>query len=199
MRSMEASAARCCSRRWRITKLDWGCTASSQSSLARRALASGKLMASGSVAFYYANCTHARAAWRGSFHPQPGAHSGSPRGDIFNVGDILSAWQEPDASRRSSGRARRSEGGERHLRHPRHACLPAVQRRVPGRSAAGAGQCGRSGEPSTRLTSRAATARSSPPHLVSALSRASAHRDRQPRARGRGAAPGGRDRSARPL
>ena len=53
MRSTEASVAKLCSRRWLITSTGWGCTASCLE-LARRALAPRNLLASGSIAFYYA-------------------------------------------------------------------------------------------------------------------------------------------------
>ena len=71
-------------------ELDWGCTASSQSSLARRALASGKcLMASGSVAFYLRGERLARAAWE-AVSSRPGAHSGSPtRGHLQRRGHTV--------------------------------------------------------------------------------------------------------------
>ena len=116
--------------------------------LARRALAPGNLLASGSTAFYYAVMVLPRAGLLDeavSIFDQAVAQA-RRRGDILNVAFML-MWRGKcqTRSRRSSSGGRGSAGGARSLRRARHARRLAVQHRVPGACAAGAGGRGRGG------------------------------------------------------
>ena len=105
MRSTAASAARSCSGRWRTTR-PGGLHRGLAIELARRALAPGNLLASGSIAFYYAVNVLPRSGLLDeavSIFNQALAQA-RRRGDIFNVAFML-MWRGHCQTRRGDLRA----------------------------------------------------------------------------------------------
>jgi tetratricopeptide (TPR) repeat protein len=170
--------------------------------LARRALAPGNLLASGSVALYYAVNVLPRAGLlddADSIFDQAVAQA-RRRGDIFNVAFML-MWRGKCQTDRGDLRAAVADLREAIDLCVAHGMLVAWPYNIGFLAYALLEQ----GETDDGASDRpgwlpgAATARPAPPRLVSALPRPSAHQDRKHRAGSRGAAPGRRDRSAGPL
>ena len=171
--------------------------------LARRALAPGNLLASGSTAFYYAVNVLPRSGLLDeavSILNQAVAQA-RRRGDIPNVAFTL-MWRGKHQTQRGDLRAAVADLREAidlsvahgvRVSWPYNIGFLAHALLEQGEADEAARVIDEGGFPEQLPLGQV------PPRLVSALPRPSAHRDRKPRAGSRGSAPGRRDRSARPV